>query len=90
MRHRACASRPTRCGSRAALVTPVQEVLIDTIKPLGKCLHEHGISQSKQCRSYLLGQVLRLSFHHRPLLLDNTMYVASLMEGVNDAATKGR
>jgi putative CocE/NonD family hydrolase len=52
--------------------------------------YEHGIWQSKQCLSYLPGQVLRLSFQNRLLLPDKTMYVASLMEGVYNAATKGR
>jgi|GEM_PF-2136302 len=55
---------------RAALITPVQELLIDTIKPLGKCLHEQDIWQSKQCLSYLPCKVLRLSFQNRLLLLE--------------------
>src|SRR6266478_3518263 len=45
---------------------------------------------SKQCLSYLPCKVLRLPFHHRLLLLDQTMYVASLLEGVSDAATRGQ
>ena len=45
---------------------------------------------SKQCLSYLTYKVLRLPFHHSLLLLDQTMYVASLMEGVSAAATRGQ
>jgi len=59
-------------------------LFIDIIKPLTKYLHEQDIWQSKQCLSYLPCKVLRLPFQNRLLLLDKTMHIASLIEGVYD------